>query len=106
MSFPPIEELLPHRHTLRSLIQYDQPTGTIQDALKEAHVVIGLSSANILKPEDLALMAKDPIVFALANPDLKKCLEKYCKKQAKAVYDGDEEVKKVTQKKHVNRLAV
>ncbi len=65
----PVEDLLPHRHTLRSLIQYDQPTGTVQDALKDAHVVIGLSTANILKPEDLALMAKDPIVFALANPD-------------------------------------
>ena len=65
----PVEELLPHRHNLRSFIDYDQPTGTVQDALKEAHVVIGLSTANILKSEDLALMAKDPIVFALANPD-------------------------------------
>ena len=65
----PVEELLPHRHMLRSIIPYDQPTGTLQDALKDAHVIIGLSSANILKPEDLALMAKDPIVFALANPD-------------------------------------
>ena len=65
----PVEELLPHRHMLRSIIPYDQPTGTLQEALKDAHVIIGLSSANILKPEDLALMAKDPIVFALANPD-------------------------------------
>lgn len=65
----PVEELLPHRHTLRSIIPYDQPTGTLQGALKDAHVIIGLSTANILKPEDLALMAKDPIVFALANPD-------------------------------------
>jgi malate dehydrogenase (oxaloacetate-decarboxylating) len=32
-------------------------------------VVIGLSTANILKPEDLTLMANDPIVFALANPE-------------------------------------
>lgn len=65
----PITELLPQRHTLRSLIQYDAPTGTIQNALQDAHVVIGLSTANVLKPEDLALMAKDPIVLALANPD-------------------------------------
>jgi len=64
-----ITELLPHRHNLRTLIQSDATTGTIQDALKDAHVVIGLSTANVLKPEDLALMAKDPIVFALANPD-------------------------------------
>ena len=65
----PITELLPQRHALRSLIQYDTPIGTIQDALREAHVVIGLSTANVLKQEDLTLMAKDPIVLALANPD-------------------------------------
>jgi malate dehydrogenase (oxaloacetate-decarboxylating) len=64
-----ITELLPHRHNLRTLIQYDAPTGTIQDALTDAHVVIGLSTANILKSENLAVMANDPIVFALANPD-------------------------------------
>jgi 5-(carboxyamino)imidazole ribonucleotide mutase len=64
----------------------------------------GVPVAYVVKPENAALVAVR--IFALANPDLKKCLEKYCKKQAKAVYDGDEEVKKVTQKKHVNRLAV
>ena len=32
-------------------------------------MVIGLSTGNVLQPEDLAQMAKDPIVFALANPD-------------------------------------
>lgn len=65
----PLEELLPYRHELRQLIEYNRPTGTLQDALKDAHVVIGLSTANVLKPEDLSLMAKDPIVFALANPE-------------------------------------
>ncbi|MCA9467446.1 MAG: NAD-dependent malic enzyme, partial [Nitrospira sp.] len=43
--------------------------GTLQDALRDAHVVIGLSTANVLTSEDLALMAHDPIVFALSNPD-------------------------------------
>ena len=65
----PVDELLSYRHNLRQLIDYDRPTGTIQDALKGAHVVIGLSTANVLKSEDLALMANDPVVFALANPD-------------------------------------
>ncbi len=65
----PIERLLEYRHNLQPLIQYDEPTGTLQDALREAHVVIGLSTAHVLKPEDLALMAPDAIVFALANPD-------------------------------------
>ena len=65
----PITKLLPHRHNLRPLVQYEEPTGTLQDALTDAHVVIGLSTANVLKPEDITLMAKDPIVLALANPD-------------------------------------
>src|SRR5690606_22078048 len=65
----PVEEILPHRHTLRSIIPYDQPTGTLQDALKDAHVVLVLSTAIIFKPEALTLLAKAPIVFALANPD-------------------------------------
>ena len=65
----PVEHLLPHRQNLHQLINYGEPTGTIQDALKNAHVVIGLSTAQVLKPEDLALMAPDAIVFALANPD-------------------------------------
>ena len=64
-----IEALRQHRHALHALIQYDHPKGTLQDALKDAHVVIGLSTGNILQLEDLALMAKDPIVLALANPD-------------------------------------
>jgi len=64
-----IKNLREHCHNLHSLVDYEHPTGTIQDALKDAHVVIGLSSKNALRPEDLALMAKDPIVFALANPD-------------------------------------
>lgn len=42
---------------------------TLQEAIKGADVFVGLSKANILTPEDLLAMAKDPIVFALANPD-------------------------------------
>jgi len=54
---------------LLNFIHYDQPSGTLQDALKGADVFIGLSTGNILKPEDLDLMAPERIVFALANPD-------------------------------------
>ena len=57
------------RDHLTKFIRRDQPTGTLQDALKEADVFIGVSAGNILQPKDLELMAKDAIVFALANPD-------------------------------------
>lgn len=42
---------------------------TLQEALKGADVFVGLSVADILKPEDILQMANDPIVFALANPN-------------------------------------
>ena len=42
---------------------------TLQQAVKGADVFIGLSKADILTPQDILNMAKDPIVFALANPN-------------------------------------
>lgn len=42
---------------------------SLRAALKGADVFLGLSVGNILKPNDLKSMAKNPIVFALANPD-------------------------------------
>jgi 5-(carboxyamino)imidazole ribonucleotide mutase len=64
----------------------------------------GIPVAYVEKPENAALAAVR--IFALANPELKEQLEKYKQKMAKAVYDGAAEVKKHTQKKDVNRLAV
>lgn len=42
---------------------------TLEEAMKHADVFIGLSQANIVTPEMLLSMAKNPIVFAMANPD-------------------------------------
>jgi malate dehydrogenase (oxaloacetate-decarboxylating)(NADP+) len=42
---------------------------TLQEAIKGADVFVGLSVADILTPDDILAMAKDPIVFALANPN-------------------------------------
>ncbi len=44
-------------------------TGGLSEALRDSDVFIGVSSPGILDPGDLADMADDPIVFALANPD-------------------------------------
>ena len=41
----------------------------LQEAMKGADVFVGLSVADAITPDDLNNMAKDPIVFALANPD-------------------------------------
>ena len=42
---------------------------TLKDAIKNADVFLGLSSAGSLKKEMVKLMAKNPIIFACANPD-------------------------------------
>src|SRR5262249_14931944 len=44
-------------------------TGSLGDALDRADVFIGLSVPGILSTRDLKRMARDPIVFAMANPD-------------------------------------
>jgi malate dehydrogenase (oxaloacetate-decarboxylating) len=43
--------------------------GSISDAMKGANVFIGLSSPNIITCDDIKRMSKDPVVFALANPE-------------------------------------
>lgn len=42
--------------------------GSLRDALKDADVFIGVSVGDLLEAEDIQIMAKDPIIFALANP--------------------------------------
>jgi malate dehydrogenase (oxaloacetate-decarboxylating)(NADP+) len=42
---------------------------TLEDAFKNADVFIGLSAGNTVSAEMIKSMAKNPIVFAMANPD-------------------------------------
>lgn len=42
---------------------------TLAEAVKDADVFIGLSSPDVLTADMLKTMAKNPIVFAMANPD-------------------------------------
>lgn len=42
---------------------------TLASAMKDADVFIGLSVSDVVSPEMVKSMAKNPIVFALANPD-------------------------------------
>jgi len=47
----------------------DKDLNTLEDAMVNADVFIGLSKANIVTPEMLISMNDHPIVFAMANPD-------------------------------------
>jgi malate dehydrogenase (oxaloacetate-decarboxylating) len=64
------DETLPDAH--RKLAERTNPRqvrGTLRDALQGADVFIGVSAPRILDPAWIPEMAKDPVVFALANPD-------------------------------------
>ncbi len=47
----------------------DRDLNTLEEAMKDSDVFIGLSKGNVVTPDMLLSMAKDPIVFAMANPD-------------------------------------
>ncbi|EAR02223.1 NADP-dependent malic enzyme [Maribacter sp. HTCC2170] len=47
----------------------DRTIDTLEEAMEDADVFIGLSIADIVSPEMLKSMAKYPIVFAMANPN-------------------------------------
>jgi len=47
----------------------DTKARTLADAMKDADVFAGVSVAGVLTKEMVRTMAKDPIIFAMANPD-------------------------------------
>ena len=47
----------------------DRKIDTLDEAMKDADVFIGLSTSDIVNPQMLLSMADNPIVFAMANPD-------------------------------------
>ncbi|AMR30596.1 malic enzyme [Mucilaginibacter sp. PAMC 26640] len=42
---------------------------TLSDAMRNADVFVGLSAGNVVTPAMLVTMAKNPVVFAMANPE-------------------------------------
>ena len=47
----------------------DNFSGNISEAMKNADIFIGVSAPNVISETDVASMAKNSIIFALANPD-------------------------------------
>ncbi|MBG0740843.1 NAD-dependent malic enzyme [Paeniglutamicibacter antarcticus] len=57
-----------HRTWLAENTNPDNFTGTLHEAVAGADVFIGVSGPNVLGEEQVASMAKDSIIFAMANP--------------------------------------
>nr|WP_297279544.1 malic enzyme-like NAD(P)-binding protein [uncultured Butyricicoccus sp.] len=62
------ERLNPAQAEMAKITNRSHQTGTLADAVKGADVFFGLSAPGVLTAEMVATMAKDPMVFAMANP--------------------------------------
>ncbi|MGC5617501.1 NAD-dependent malic enzyme [Georgenia sp. Z1491] len=59
----------PHRQWVADNTNAEGFSGSLKEGLAGMDVFVGVSSADILNGDDVATMADDAIVFALANPD-------------------------------------
>ena len=63
------KELNTSKEELAQLTNPTKQKGAISDVIKGADVFVGVSGPNLISVDDVKSMAKDPIVFALSNPD-------------------------------------
>jgi malate dehydrogenase (oxaloacetate-decarboxylating) len=59
----------PHWRWLAEHCNRENRRGSLREVLEGADVFIGVSAPGILQPEHIARMGRDPIVFAMANPN-------------------------------------
>ena len=62
------ERLNPAQEEMAKVTNRGHMTGTLADAVKGADVFFGMSAPQVLTAEMVSTMAKDPMVFAMANP--------------------------------------
>ncbi len=62
------ENLNPVKEEMAKITNRDMVKGTLADAINGADLSIGVSAPGTLTKEMIGTMAKDPIVFAMANP--------------------------------------
>jgi malate dehydrogenase (oxaloacetate-decarboxylating) len=63
------EDLNPAKQWFAEHTNPDRATGSLAQVIPGADVFVGVSGPGVLVRDDVAGMGKDPIVFALANPD-------------------------------------
>jgi malate dehydrogenase (oxaloacetate-decarboxylating)(NADP+) len=56
-------------NSYKEFFAVDTKARTLADAMKDADIFAGVSVAGVLTKEMVRSMAKDPIIFAMANPD-------------------------------------
>ena len=62
------EGLNPAKEEMAKITNPDKKAGSLADVIVGADVFIGVSAPGVLTADMVAIMAKDPVVFACANP--------------------------------------
>jgi malate dehydrogenase (oxaloacetate-decarboxylating) len=62
------DDLNDEKQRLLAFTNQNNIDGSLQDAVKDADIFIGVSQPGLLTPDMVKTMAKDPIIFAMANP--------------------------------------
>lgn len=62
------DNLNPEKAEMARISNLDRKKGSLKEVLVGADVFIGLSAPGMVTPEMVKTMAKDPIIFAMANP--------------------------------------
>jgi malate dehydrogenase (oxaloacetate-decarboxylating) len=57
-----------YKQAIAGLSNHTKYKGNLTGAMRDADAVIGVSGANLIQPSMIRTMAKNPIVFAMANP--------------------------------------
>jgi malate dehydrogenase (oxaloacetate-decarboxylating) len=82
------EGMNPHKVHIAERTNSKRISGQLEHALVGADIFIGVSVADVLKPEWVDTMSDDPIVIALANPNPEISMEKAKKTKIKVFGTG------------------
>lgn len=63
------QDMNPYKAAISRKTNPRKVKGALTDAMKGANIFLGLAGPNTVTPDDIRKMAREPIVFALANPD-------------------------------------
>ncbi|MCR5250378.1 MAG: NAD-dependent malic enzyme, partial [Lachnospiraceae bacterium] len=63
-----MEELNPAQAEMAKITNREHVRGSLSDVIRGADAFVGVSAPGVLKPEMIQTMARDPIIFAMANP--------------------------------------
>ncbi len=62
------QDLNDYKHAVNEAINKQKLCGTLEHAVKDADIIIGVSKPNLITSKMIKSMSKDAIIFAMANP--------------------------------------